>query len=234
MTPTRSTPAQANGPHVTDTPHLDQLADRLTAAMPQLDATEQRITLALIRQLAHGAPVSASQLATATDLPEPQITDTLQRLPGTFHDDQHRVVGFMGLTVEAMGEHRIHLDERALSAWCAFDTLFLPDLLDETVGVTSRSPTSSTEISLTVTPTGPTHMQPPGAVVSFLIPETKFDANVIHSFCHFVHFFASPQDGEQWTLKHPGTFLLCLEDAYHLGQLTNHAVFGAAIPGGPR
>jgi alkylmercury lyase len=220
---------------VTDAPDLDRLAERLAAAMPRLGATEQRIALALIRQLAHGAPVSASQLATATDLPEPQITDTLERLPGTFRDDQHRVVGFMGLTVQEMGEHRIHTDERALSAWCAFDTLFLPDLLGETVRVTSRSPTSGTEISLTVTPTGITDLHPPGAVVSFLIPETEFDANVIHSFCHFVHFFASPQDGEQWTVKHPGTFLLCLEDAYHLAQLTNHAVFGAALtPGGHR
>jgi alkylmercury lyase len=220
---------------MTDTPDLDQLADRLTAAMPRLDATEQRIALTLIRQLAHGAPVSASQLATATALPEPQITDTLERLPGTFRDDQHRVVGFMGLTVKEMGKHRIHTDDRALSAWCAFDTLFLPDLLGETVRVTSRSPTSGTEITLTVTPTGITDPQPPGTVVSFLIPETDFDANVIHSFCHFVHFFASPQDGEQWTVNRPGTFLLSLEDAHHLGQLTNHAVFGAALtPGGHR
>lgn len=220
---------------MTDTPDLKQLANQLTAAMPRLDATEQRIALALIRQLAHGAPVSSSQLATATGMPEAQITDTLERLPGTFRDDQHRVVGFMGLTVEAMGEHRIHLHERALSAWCAFDTLFLPDLLGETVCVTSRSPTSGTEISLTVTPTGLADPQPPRAVVSFLIPETEFDANVIHSFCHFVHFFAFPQDGELWTAEHPGTFLLSLKDAYHLGQLTNHAVFGTALtPGGHR
>lgn len=235
MTPTRPTPSESKGPHVTDTPDLEQLAERLTAAMPRLDATEQQIALALIRQLAHGAPVSASQLVTATELPEPQITDTLERLPGTFRDDQHRIVGFMGLTVLEMGEHRIHVGERVLSAWCAFDTLFLPDLLGETVRVTSRSPTSGTEISVTVTPAGPTGPQPPEVVVSFLIPQTEFDANVIHSFCHFVHFFASPQDGEPWTVKHPGTFLLSLENAYHLGQLTNHAVFGAALtPGGHR
>lgn len=218
---------------MTDVRDIDQLADQLTDAMPRLDVTEQRIALALIRQLARGAPVSAGQLATAADLPEPQVTDTLERLPGTFRDDQQRVIGFMGLTVLEMGDHRIHVAEHALSAWCALDTLFLPDLLGETARVTSRSPTSGAEISLTVTPTGPTDPQPPDSVVSFLIPETEFDANVIQNFCHFVHFFASPQDGEPWTAKHPDTFLLSVEDAYHLGQLTNRAVFGAVlIPGG--
>jgi alkylmercury lyase len=168
------------------------------------------------------------------DLPEAQITDALDRLPGVFRDAEQRVVGFMGLTVIEMGQHRIHLDGRALSAWCAWDTLFLPELLGETVSVTSRSPASDAAISLTVTPSGPTDLQPPDTVVSFLLPETDFDADVIQRFCHFVNFFASPDDSERWTHEHPGTFLLSVDDAYRLGQLTNHAVFGAVLAAAAR
>jgi alkylmercury lyase len=99
--------------------------------------------------------------------------------------------------------------------------------------VTSRSPTSDAEISLTVTPTGPTDLAPADTVVSFLLPETEFDAGVIQRFAHFVHFFASPEDSEQWTAGHPGTFVLSVDEAYRLGQLTNRAAFGAAlVPGG--
>jgi alkylmercury lyase len=212
-----------------DAPDINELAERLTAAMPRLDATEQCIALTLIRQLALGAPVSVSQLATTAQLPEPQITETLDQLPGVFRDEQQRVVGFMGLTVVEMGHHRIHVDGRPLSAWCAWDTLFLPQLLDQTAYVTSRSPASDEQISVTVTPTGPTDLTPADTVVSFLLPETEFDADVIQRFCHFVHFFASPAAGEQWTAEHPGTFLLSVEDAYRLGVLTNRAAFGAAM-----
>jgi hypothetical protein len=44
---------------------------------------------------------------------------------------------------------------------------------------------------------------------------------------------ASAEDGERWTHQHPGTFLLSVDDAYGLGQLTNRAAFGAVlVPGG--
>ena len=210
---------------MTGVDRIEELADRLAEAMPRLDASDQRIALTLIRELGIAAPVSVSRLATAAGLSAAQITDALGQLPGVFRDDQQLVVGFMGLTVNEMGRHRIHLDGRALSAWCAWDTLFLPQLLGETVKVTSRSPASGTEISLTVTPTGPADLQPADTVVSFLLPETGFAADVIQRFCHFVHFFASADDGNAWTAERPGTFLLSVDAAYRLGQLTNHAVF---------
>jgi alkylmercury lyase len=219
---------------VTDVPDIDALAGKLTAAMPRLDATEQRIALTLVRQLARGASVGVSHLAGAVELSEAQITDTLDRLPGVFRGEEQRVVGFMGLTVVEMGHHRIHVDGRPLSTWCAWDTLFLPELLGETAYVTSRSPTSDAEIFLTVTPTGPADVAPAETVVSFLVPEAEFDATVIRRFCHFVHFFVSPDDGAQWMAEHSGTFLLSVEDAYRLGELTNRAAFGAALVAGCR
>jgi hypothetical protein len=66
-------------------------------------------------------------------------------------------------------------------------------------------------------------------VISFLVPETQFDANVIHSFCHFVHFFVSPTAAASWTAEHPGAFPLSIDEAYRLGKLTNRATFGAAL-----
>jgi alkylmercury lyase len=214
---------------MTRTPDIDALAERLAVAQPRLDSVEQRIALTLVRELGLGAAVSVSELATATGLPEVQVSDAVNRHPFVFRDAQDRIVGAAGLTVVETGQHRIHLDGRSLSTWCAWDTLFLPELLGETVRVTSRSPVSDTEIALTVTPAGPTDVQPPDTVVSMLVPEGEFDADFITRFCRFVHFFASPEDSEPWTVEHPGTFLLTVEDAYRLGQLTNRAVFGDAL-----
>jgi alkylmercury lyase len=208
---------------------VEELAHQVAAPLPSLGSSEQAIALAVLRELACGAPVSVNRLAAAADLSEARMTDALDRLPGVFRDERQSIVGFMGLTVVEMGHHRVHLDGRTLSAWCAWDTLFLPELLGETVTVTSRSPASDAQISLTVTPTGTSELEPPGAVVSFLLPSTAFAADVIQRFCHFVHFFASTDDSEGWVAEHPGTFVLSVADAYRLGQLTNHAVIGTVL-----
>jgi alkylmercury lyase len=167
---------------VAETPNIDELAALLVAAMPKLDESEQHIALTLIRQLAVGAPVSVEQLATAADAPLARVTQALERLPGVFRDEQQRIIGFMGLSVPEMGDHRIHLDGRTLSAWCAWDTLFLPELIGATARVGSRC----------------------------------------------------PEAAGKWTVEHPGTFTLSVEDAYQLGRLTNRAAWGLAMAIGAR
>ena len=71
----------------------------------------------------------------------------------------------------------------------------------------------------------------PTAVVSFLLPDRDFDADVIQSFCHVVHFFSAREAGVAWTAEHPGTFLLSLEEAFELGRLVNALNFPSALGG---
>lgn len=65
--------------------------------------------------------------------------------------------------------------------------------------------------------------------MSFLFPDRDFDADVIQSFCQFVHFFASREAVEDWTAEHPRTFLLSLEEAFELGPLVNALNFPSAL-----
>jgi alkylmercury lyase len=147
-----------------------------------------------------------------------------------FRDDHGRVVGFMGLSVVGFGEHRIEVDGRCLTAWCAWDTLFLPGLLGRSARVSSRCPVTGEAISLSISADGPHAVSPAGTVLSFLAPERPFDADVVRSFCHFVHFFASEEAAREWTAVHPGTFTVSVDDSFRLGQRTNTA-FGAALDG---
>ena len=214
---------------MTGADRIHTLAAQITAATPRLDPGLQHAALTLLRLLAHGEPVEVRRLSEAVALPTAYVDETLDRSPGVLRDDHRRVIGFMGLSITEISDHRIHIDGRALWAWCAWDTLFLPELLDETARVASRCPLTGRGISLTVTPDGPADLAPTETVISFLVPETQFDANVIHSFCHFVHFFVSPAAAASWTAEHPGTFPLSVNDAYRLGKLTNRATFGAAL-----
>ena len=212
-----------------DTDRIDALAAQIAAAMPDVDPALQQAALTLLRLLAKGEPVGVRRLADALGLPAAYLDETLERSPGVLRDDQRRIIGFMGLSVAPISEHRLHVERRSLWAWCAWDTLFLPELLGETARVSSRCPSTGAAISLSVTPDGPADPAPRETVASFLVPEQQFDANVLQSFCHFVHFFASPDAAASWIAEHPGTFSLSIDDAYRLGKLTNRASFGAAL-----
>ena len=212
--------------------NLDELADALTGAAPDLDMAGQRLFLATYRLLAAGRPVTAAELAAATGLPEPAVAEALGRWPGVFTDSQGRVTGFWGLAIgELTPAHRFETGGQVLYAWCAWDTLFLPGRLGQDARVTSACPVTGEMIELTVAPDGVTGMSHPGAVVSFLRPDGPFDSGVVQSFCHYVHFFASRQAGEQWVAGHPGTFLLTLREASDLAGRVNQRMFPATLGG---
>ena len=208
--------------------NVGELADKLVTAVPRQDLTSQRVAVKLYRLLAEGNPVPVGRLAETLKLSGETVSEILSRYP-VFYDDQSTVVGFGGLTVAEMPPHLFVVEGRKLYTWCAWDSLFIPGILRMAVDVTSRDPVTHSEISLTVTPQGVKHVNPKGTVVSFLMPDRTFDRDVIASFCRFVHFFGSRESGAAWTARHPGTFLLSVEDAFALGQLTNARNFGDAI-----
>ncbi len=149
-----------------------------------------------------------------------------------YPDDQERVAGFGGLTVAPM-HHRVDLEGRTLWTWCAWDSLFIPAILGEPGRVTSADPETGELVRLTVHPREIESAEPPGAVVSFLLPDGQgfvaSAANVMATFCHFVFFFACRASGERWVEKHPGTFLYSLGDAFELARRLNARNFGAEL-----
>jgi hypothetical protein len=84
-------------------------------------------------------------------------------------------------------------------------------------------------VRLTVTPDGITDLDPPGAVVSFLLPDNgdRFADDSIARFCHQIYFFESPRSAETWIADRPGRFFLSVEDAFELGKRINRLRLGA-------
>src|SRR5437879_1089576 len=168
-------------------PDIEALSEHLLRVFPALDPTGQRLSLALYRELARGAPVSPSSLADRVEMPAEVVVRQLRNWPGVYYDGEQRVVGFWGLTIAPM-PHRLRVDGRELYAWCAWDTLFLPALLGTSVAVESSCLETGAPVRLTVTPHGVESAEPAGLSVSFLLPEAEaLTADVITSFCHDVH-----------------------------------------------
>jgi alkylmercury lyase len=206
----------------------ENLADKIVSAMPKLESTERRIAVGLYRLLAEGAPVPPARLADILNLSEGRVRETLSKWPGVYYNDAGAVIGFWGLALSEM-PHRFKVDGRTLYTWCAWDSLFIPGILGTTARVESTDPLTKEKISLVVEPEGIKRLVPADAAVSFLAPNGVFDADVIQSFCHFVHFFGSRESGERWTSEHKGTLLFSVDEAHELGRLTNTRNFEEAL-----
>lgn len=199
-------------------PTLTELTAALRAARPALDADARILARALYRRLAIGSPVADTELAADTALPLQQVRATIASWPGAFRDHQAAIVGFWGLTIADLPPHRYHVGDARLSTWCAWDPLFLTPILDTVAQVHSVDAHNGEPLHLTITPDRVTARSHPDLVLSFLDPAGKFDDGVIDSFCHYVHLFTDSDSGQLWTHKHPGTFLLTLDDAFTLAS----------------
>jgi hypothetical protein len=80
-----------------------------------------------------------------------------------------------------------------------------------------------------VTPDGITDLDPPDAVVSFLLPDNgdRFADDSIARFCHQIYFFESPRSAETWIADRPGRFFLSVQEAFEMGKTINRLRLGA-------
>ncbi|HET8696720.1 MAG TPA: hypothetical protein VFO94_04505 [Gammaproteobacteria bacterium] len=78
----------------TATLDIERLAAEFTAAHPDLNASEQRLALALVRQLAEGEPVRPEDLAERLGCPATDVSSNLERLPMVQRDDGGRIVAY--------------------------------------------------------------------------------------------------------------------------------------------
>lgn len=219
----------------TDRPSLDRYWTALARELPAFSEEDRHAALTIYRELAKGEPLVAEQLGGALGVPVARARELLARDSikcFTYADDQGRVLGFGGLAAARM-HHRLEVNGRTLWTWCAWDSLWIPEILGETARVESPDPETGEPVQLTVSPERIEAVRPADAVVSFLLPSARdFDssaANVMANFCHYVFFFASRESGERWAAGHPGTFVYSVEEAFELGRRLNERNFGPAL-----
>jgi alkylmercury lyase len=216
-------------------PALDAYWETLAGHLRPFSPDEQRTAVELYRQLAKGKAVDAAQLGDALGVSAAEARALLQReaIKAFVHPDaEGRVLGFGGLAAAPM-HHRFEVSGRTLWTWCAWDSLFIPEILGRQARVNSPDPESREVVRLTVSPERVDSVVPAKAVVSFIQPEAEMfqssAAKVMAQFCHYVFFFSSRQSGERWVAKHPRTFLYSLDDAFTLAKRFNARNFGPEL-----
>jgi len=218
---------------IPDIPTPDAYWETLRPHLTLFSPDEQRVAIALYRELAKGRAVEVVQLGRALGVSLAETRALLQQDSIkclTYADGEGRILGFGGLAAVRM-HHRFEVDGRELSTWCAWDSLFIPEILGRRAHVTSVDPESGDIVRLIVAPERIDRVEPTDAVISFIWPGAQVfktcAANVMARFCHFIFFFASQSSGSRWVSKHPGTFLYSLDDAFALARRLNANKFGS-------
>jgi alkylmercury lyase len=198
------------------------------------DGETRRVGLALYRLIAGGVPVTVTHLGDETGLDGNGVRTALDGFHASNieYDAAGAIVGFRGLS-QRPTRHVLRVDGRALYAWCAFDALFLAEVLGRPVDVASTCAATGMDIHLTVTAEGIGNADPAGAVMSFIMPEDPdYRADIRATFCRYVKFFAARSATAGWRAENPGTVVLTLDEAHALGRIRNQRAFGEALAGG--
>ena len=193
----------------------------LQSFIPENQSVEdQTFARQIYRLLADGKPVSRQQLAASLGMTSEAVTEALDGLPQRYigFDDQGRVLEFGGFGPDPT-RNVFKVRGHTLYAWCAWDALFIPPILDETAEVESPCPVTRETIRLTVTPKGVTEVQPATAVMTFAIPGMEaFPDPEKFSFMKTVSFFSLPEAVSKWVSENPGPVVISLEEGFALGR----------------
>lgn len=205
---------------------VEELARSIVSCFPTLSLREQQVSLRMYRLLAEGRPVPLDRIADALTMPAETVSELLDQWPGVYYDDQRRIIGYWGLALPQMS-HRFEVNGQRLYTWCAWDSLFLPELIQMTARVESTCPVTKEKIQLTVSPQKVLEVRPANAVMSFLLPDaTKIKKDVITYSCHFIFFFSSAQAAARWVIENDGAMILSMVEAYRLARRKNAMQYG--------
>lgn len=204
---------------------IDVLLEAARSRGPHFEPDELRAAQAIYRHLVDGTPVDAEAIAKAAGWDRSRAHRFLNQLPQAERDDHGRVVGFGGLALRTT-PHRVIIDNTVRYAWCAWDTLFLPVVLNTTLEVASQCPTTGEQIALTVAPDGIVDRHPKTAVMSFARPARGCHDDQRADFCALIHFFADGDAAKAWTGQVENSFLLPLDEAFELGRRCTAELYG--------
>ncbi len=207
---------------------MDQITAKVLEVFPSLEPDSRRVAVHLYRLLAKGGAVAREELAQAAEVSAERVAEILADWPGVYFEED-QIIGFWGLTPRPLSKHLLKFDGRTAYAWCAWDTLFIPEIIGQTVEVESTDPQTGDVVRMTVTPDEVKNVSPAGAVMSIVTPTADMREDIVAKFCHYVYFFPSVEAGKQWVAKNPGTSLMSIEDSFDLAKRRNRGQFKEAL-----
>jgi len=199
---------------------LSNAIEYLQDLLPQATRSEKRLRKALYLLLANAKPVSINELAAYLNIDIPQLKQELANQSYVEYDAQENIIAFRGLTLKTT-QHQVDIAQANFFTWCAFDALFVADLVNKQTQIKTLCPCCNTDLSLMINPSS-VQQQNQSIVMSFVIANPQqYQQELQQSFCCKVHFFCDLECGNQWTSDKPNLQLFYLDDALKIAKSRN-------------
>ena len=206
---------------------VEEIAANLNAAgiPPEFGKDNSRLLIKTLRTLAHGEPITKAETAQISEELEIPFEQADQFLRGvTERDSDDNIIGLIGLSLNQDWAHRFDVNGNSLRTWCAWDTLFLTQIIGEETMVESESPQSGTTVRIRLNKNGVEGSVPETAVVTIVnIDPDVHDVSSMEAiwgnFCHQVYFFPSREEADEWASGKDNIEVLTVDEAYELGRL---------------
>jgi len=219
-------------------PNLYEISEGLRVSgidIPSFGADVPRFTVELWRLLTNGRPISPEQVEKTLSSLGISREVLIQLQAGLEYDGQGNIVGAVGLSLNPASANRLQINGHRLYTWCAWDALFIPLFLKQTVLVEVLTEAPGDSIRIKLTPEGIEDYEPESTVVSIIVPKTATVSNastpedIWLAFCNHVHFFSSREAASAWFAgKQHEPLLLSIEEGYELGRIRFEEMLKAA------
>lgn len=177
---------------------LQSTVQQLQKLLPNLKKEERQISKFLYQKLALGRSVTIETIANELKNSIQHIQDHLKQMAYVEYNKASEISAYRGVTLTQTNHYVSHNNSKVYT-WCAFDTLFLADLLVKPVSISSNCPTCCKAIAFTVTDRDLTSLEDTDIVMSFIIPnKIDYCEDLQNTFCCKVHFFCNDQCGSDW------------------------------------
>jgi alkylmercury lyase len=191
----------------------------------------QSILLQLYRLLAKGQPVEVDFLAQSLGEETSTVNAALKQVPPSniVYTQTGAISAYRGLDINK-SRHRIIINNKTLYTWCAFDCLFLPELLRCEAEIFSTCPGSGHEVHFHLDCNGNTIPAPANLFISFVMPDVRdYEDDLRQKFCCHVNFFTNKKAGVDWTNNRANCALITIEEAIDLARIRNNTGFGKVL-----
>ena len=198
---------------------------------PEFGPERSRVLVTVMRAVAKGSPVDAQRVDQIIADLGVDREDALELLSNVSErDGDDNIIGIVGLSQNEDWYHKFKTNGLALRTWCAWDTLFIPLLINQDAVVESESPTSKTLVKVRISPEyGIQEVEPKGAVVTVVALNTGYAdvasvEEIWAQFCHQVYFFASREEAEAWSTDRQDIEIISVAEAFEMGELAFSSV----------
>ena len=206
---------------------VQEIAANLNAAgiPPEFGEENSRLLIKTLRTLAQGKPVTKAEtvrISEELEIPFEQADEFLRGV--TERDSDDNITGLIGLSLNPDWAHSFNVNGNSMRTWCAWDTLFLTQIIGEQTMVESESPQSGTTVRIRLNKNRVEESVPETAVVTIVnIDPDVHDVSSMEAiwgnFCHQVYFFPSREEADEWASGKTNIEVLTVDEAYELGRL---------------